>query len=189
MPNPGTTDQFLRFENLQEGPAPFNPRVGTYTLAGPHIMIEPSESPDGCGYFYNTDSYQWHPQQPELFLTLPTQGGRGPQIEAGGKLHWTGQQSLSTSVFDTNYTANWTYDLTYDPGGIEKCKLTATIPQKVANVLKVQVLGGSEGCYAKVKAIKYKVGNKVFTYIKKETAKARCRRRDLEALLSDQRSV
>ena len=33
------------------------------------------------------------------------------------------------------------------------------------------MLGGSEGCYAKVKAIKYKVGNKVFTYIKKRPQK------------------
>ena len=49
VPSVGSTNQYLRFENLQAGPAHFNPRVGTYTLAGPHIMIEPSESPDGCG--------------------------------------------------------------------------------------------------------------------------------------------
>lgn len=59
-----------------------------------------------------------------------------------------------------------------DVGATAGCRLTAKTPQKVANALRVQVRGGSTGCNAKVKTVKYKVGNKVFLNIRKKPQKA-----------------
>ena len=179
-PYSGTADQSLSMEwdlrpyEYDE----FDPSKGTFILDGPYIMIAAS----GCEQYhqsYNGQGYQWdaparnQAADSALDLTLPIQGERAPQIEPGGKLHWTGQQSLSATTQDPEdptsansaffWTAVWTYDLTYDPGRIEKCSLTAAIPQKVANALKARVNGGTTGCLAKVTAVKYKVGNKVFS--------------------------
>lgn len=180
VPYSGTSDQSLSMEwdLTPYVPDDYDPYKGTYQLNGPYVMIAAS----GCEQYnqaYNGLGYQWNLQAhnlgegQNLNLTLPTQGERGPRTEAGGKLHWTGQQSLSNtpedpSTGDTAWTVVWTYDLTWTPDVVEPCRLTAAVPQKLANALKVQVLGGKKGCYVKVESIKYKVGNRVFSYIGKK---------------------
>jgi hypothetical protein len=159
---PGTeNDQYLSFRNDQPS-GTFNPRAGTYSLTGFHVMFAA-----GCGYFEG--KYQWHPQQPELYLTLPTQGERGPRIEGGRKLHWIGERTLSTSVFDTKYSAVWTYDLTYDPGGTAGCRLNVKNPQRAtaSGLLLTVVAPAGRGCTAKLKGWTLNIGTQKYRFFRK----------------------
>ena len=51
------------------------------------------------------------------------------------------------------------------------CELQAKGPQKANKALVVTVFGGTSGCAAKLTAAKLKIGNKVYTFIKKKPAK------------------
>ena len=172
---PGASDQSLSMGKVEppDTPEHDDPYKGTYTLtSGPEVMIAAS----GCEHYaqaYNGQGYQWRlsdsPSDDNLPLTLPTEGERAPQIEAGGKLHWTGQQSSTYSPDSETaetVTAVWTYDLTYDPAA-SRCKLTAKTPQKLSKALTVKVIAGDAPCAAKIKSVKYKVGNKVYNVKKK----------------------
>jgi len=131
VPYSGTSDQSLSMEKVEgpDQPEHYDPYGGTYMLDGPEVMLAAS----GCENYhqsYNGEPFHWHPEvdqgASDLVLTLPTQGVRAPQIEAGGKLHWRGEQSITFNPYegggsndeDATRTAIWTYDLTYDPDAV-----------------------------------------------------------------------
>ena len=51
------------------------------------------------------------------------------------------------------------------------CELQAKGPQKASKALVVTVDGATSGCEAKLKSVKFKVGSKVYTFIKKHVSK------------------
>ena len=95
-------------------------------------------------------------------------GGEPDGLSGGVNWHEYGSAGGGTLPEDPNALNSGDF---YSWGDEGSCELQAKGPQKANKALVVTVFGGTSGCAAKLTAAKLKIGNKVYTFIKKKPAK------------------
>ena len=109
-------------------------------------------------------------QSVSVDVSFPAGTGSGDDFLYAG-VNWSEEEELTEGETGTQ-DPDWENDhssYTWPDGG--SCELQAKGPQKANKALVVTVFGGTSGCAAKLKAAKLKIGNKVYTFIKKKPAK------------------
>ena len=122
-----------------------------------------------------------------LNLRLPLSGADGPTTTSEGALRWQGTKTLtfhSAELSDTDYSAKWTYDLTYSPDSAgAPCSLAALSPQKpTKGGLAVTVLGNDLGCLATLVTAQVKIEKKGRTVFNRGNPKKHVKPNGLWAL-------
>lgn len=172
--------QSLRLDREQLGKDVF--RLGQFGLNFSGVWncsgdssINPPEYETGEGYQEPFPDYDYGHPDPDggPFPLLAASGPGGPEAGGNGDKRWRGSQTFvrQEPEYGITRTSTWTWDLTYHPRSKSQCKLKADASQQVKKALAATVKAGSSPCEAKVKSVKFKVGNKVYANVKKKPSK------------------
>lgn len=174
----GGDTQYLELERTQYGKDVFSLGQfglnfsGTWSCSGDMSVNPPEyETPDWAKEPFPDHDFGNPDESP--FPLLPASGPGGPEVGGNGDKRWRGSQTFvrQDPEFGITRTSIWTWDLTYHPRSKSQCKLKGDASQKVKKALTATVKAGSSPCEAKVKSVKFKVGNKVYANVKKKPSK------------------